>query len=267
MAVDFVMNCYERTYRQVLSTGFIADEMSKHGSFSFDQVTVMINNVDEPGDAVDLAKSCGADRYLIVSDCLGDAVSRTKYPARGLRSLKHYSDCILTAVCAPGPDWMVYWDAEATLRDPVDWISPSIEFMRADPRIVVSNPESWLQLAEREAQARIESFAVGYGFSDHAVLARRSELARPIYRSWAPASWRYPLAPWEAVFEQRLDAFMRRHGRLRATYLPATYEHFGAVGQGYPEPTIRSRALGKAQRRLGGIASSISSHPAMHAWP
>ena len=167
-----------------------------------------------------------------------------------------------------GPPWVLHWDADVRLREPIDWVTPALVRADVDARIAVANPQSWFPgLAEREALAVSGGLAVGYGFSDQVFLARREDLARPIYRKTAPAAWRGPLSHVAPIFEQRVDAWMRRTGRLRCTVLAATYEHDAEFGAGYPDGGLRGRARGAVLRRASRAAAAVSAHPAMRAWP
>lgn len=264
--VDFVVNCYERTYRDVLGAGYVRRLAGRQG-FPFASVTVLVNNVRDRADAERLAASCDVDRVVFVADALPAALARTRFPRRHLRRLPHFTDCCLAAATLAGPEWFCYWDAEADLREPHDWISPTLSFMQTNPQVGVGNPNTWLEgLAVREALRIDGDIAVGYGFSDVAFLARRSDLGSPIYGKVAPASWRYPLAHVEPIFEQQVDAWMRRTGRQRATYLPATVTHPDEVGGNYPAAGLRERIRGRLMRSVGQRASRISAHPAMRAW-
>jgi len=264
--VDFVVNCYERTYRDVLRPGFVRD-LAAQQKYPFASVTVLINNVGDPSDAERLARACDVDRVLFVADQLEGALHRTGLSHRHLRRLGHFTDCCLVAVTLDGPEWLCYWDADAALREPHDWITPSLGYAASHPEVAVLNPNNWHEgLAEREALLVEGDIAVGYGFSDVAFLARRSEFGRPIYRHVAPASWRYPLAHVEAIFEQRLDAYMRTKGRLRATYLPATVTHPDSVGVNYPDLGVRERGRARAFRAVQRGLRKVQ-HPAVRAWP
>jgi len=239
-AVDLVVNCYERTYRNVLELGYVHALVDSQ-RFDFASVTVTINNVADRWDAERRAARLRLDptisRVEWVADHLPKAMKVTGMRRRDMDRLPHFTDCGLVAATLPGPDWVCYWDADARLREPHDWITPTLNRMTSEPRAAVGNPNNWHPgLAEREALRVDGDFAVGYGFSDVAFLARRADLARKIYhRVWrCPASWRYPLAHVEPVFEQRVDAWMRTAGRLRVTYLPAVYEHVAPVGVNYP---------------------------------
>jgi len=267
--VDFVVNCYERTYRGLLQPERLEGLIGQH-RFRFTSRTVLINNVDDRKDAQRVAKGAIEagliDRAFFVGDNLASALAATGLKPRHLRRLPHFTDCCLVAVTIAGPEMLVYWDADAMLEEPRDWISPCLALMAERTDIAVANPESWHGLAEREALSIEGRFAIGYGFSDVAFLARRSELARPIYRYLAPASWRHPLAHVEAMFEQRVDSYMRRTGRLRATWLDAIYLHEGDAGINYPDIGLRERARRKAFRKLFALAQ-LSSHPALRAFP
>jgi hypothetical protein len=164
----------------------------------------------------------------------------------------------LVAVTLKGSGYLLYWDAEVRLQKPVNWVCPAIELMGRDARIFVANPNwCWRPTLQRETLWEGEGFAFGYGFSDQLFLARGDELSRPIYGHRCLASLRYPLAHVEYTFENRVDAYMRTHRRLRATYLAAVYEHPQSEGAGYPGIScgervrlVRNRCIVKLLRLL-----------------
>jgi hypothetical protein len=53
---------------------------------------------------------------------------------------------------------------------------------------------------------------------------------------------RYPMIRVSASFEARIDAWMRHHGRLRATHRGAEYVHPDDIGGAYPRRTLREKA-------------------------
>jgi hypothetical protein len=232
-AVDLVVNVFERTYRRALT----ADAMGALASaqcHAFARRAILINNVADPADAARHAQRLLADGHVdefhFVADRLEHALEVAGLRPSELEPLLHYSDGPLVAATLPGSPWMLYWDPEARLAQPCDWISPALELMSADGRVMVANP-SW-ELpdelghrpgVEREAIETRAGFAIGHGFSDQVFLASRAALARPIYRQRCIASIAYPGAHKARVFEARIDAHMRHHGGLRATSLAATY--------------------------------------------
>lgn len=274
--VDFVVNCYERTYRKVLQPGFVSG-LAAAQQFKFASVTVLINNVVDREDGQRLADQLlsddpGVTRVLWVSDHLDSALSQAGLRGRHIARLPHFTNCCLVAVSIDGPEWLCYWDADAHLEQEQDWITPTVAFMETNPRVLIGglegqflgNPMS--KLAEREAIGLDSGFALGYGFSDIAFLARRADLARPIYRRVAPASWRYPLAHVEPVFEQRIDAYMRTTGRLRATRLGEYWTHEEVLGTNYPASALREKVRRRLQRFILRTVSRID-HPALRPWP
>lgn len=132
--VDFVINCYERTYRDVLNPGFMAARVAEQ-SREFSAVTVLINNVDDRADAERRAKlllrTDEATRVEFVADHLDAAFRKTRVRPGNIRRLPHFTDCCLVAVTLGGPDWIVYWDADARLRDRCDWVTPTLEYMQS----------------------------------------------------------------------------------------------------------------------------------------
>lgn len=226
--VDLVVNTFERSYRDVLRPGVfsgIADE----NRFRFARRVALVNNVDDPAHVRELAQplldSGEIDELHFVADQLPEAMRVTGITDKDLSRIPHYTDCSIAAVTLPGSPWLLYWDADLHLDPPLDWITPSIEFMEADPRILVASPDWEPSTLEQEMIERRGVFAVTRGFSDQLYLVRRAELARPIYHERCIARLRYPLAHIGDVFEARVDAHMRHHDRLRAIHTGARYTH------------------------------------------
>ena len=249
--VELVFNCFERTIGGVVDPSVLSSLAASH-HHPFARRTLLVNNVTDPGrwrPALDRLVEAGAvDRWVAVADALPGALAATGLTRRDIRSRQHWSDFGLVAVTLPGPEWVCYCDPEITLPEPGDWIAPAIALMEADPRVAVANPR-WTTgtSAEEKADEVSGDFLLGYGFTDQIFLTRRSELSRPVYRSAlpvvlrSPASLRYPASFDSTVFEMRVDAYMRAHGRLRATHRWIRYDHATPDGSTY-------RPVGLAQR-------------------
>lgn len=242
--VDLVINTFERNYRDVLRRGFFP-AIEEQNRFRFAARVALINNVADRAAAADRAETLLAtgeiDRYHFVDERLASALQLTGLTRRDLGRIPHYSDCALVAVTLPGSPWLLYWDADVHLRESVDWLSPALELSARDPRIMAANPAWWRGGVGRETIETTGPFALGHGFSDAVFLGRRADFARPIYRERCLASLRYPLAHIAADFEQRVDAYMRTHRRLRATHIGAVYEHPETEGAGYPAASAVER--------------------------
>jgi hypothetical protein len=244
-AVDLVVNTFERTYRQALEPGAIGSirQANRH---PFARSVVLINNVADHVDAAQRAQRLldeeEIDEFHFVADHLDHALRMTGLARRELEPLLHYSDGPLVASSLPGSPWFLYWDPEARLVEPVDWVTPALELMKHDPSVMVANP-SWEAPdrqgrrpgVEREAVGSREGFVLGEGFSDQVFLGARAEFATPIYRQRCIVRISYPGAHKAHVFEARVAAYMRHHGRRRATSLAASYlTDTSSAGSSYP---------------------------------
>jgi hypothetical protein len=130
------------------------------------------------------------------------------------------------------------------LREPIDWITPGVALLTRDSRVVIVSPNWDYAGLLDNAEEVAGDFVLDYGCSDVVFLADRRSLAKPLYKYWCPASLRHPLAHLGAIFEQRLDSYMRRKRKYRATYTKAVYVHDNAnLGQSYPQQLRLSQKL------------------------
>jgi hypothetical protein len=234
--VDLVINVFERTYREVLRPGQVLARAQQH-SYPFARRVILINNVDDPDELQSrldpLLSSGEITEVHFVEERLDEALRKTGLTRGELEPVLHYSDCSLVALTLPGSPFVAYVDAEVHLAEEHDWITPALQMMQEDKRVAVANPDWTPSTLEAETREMHGQFALGYGFSDQLYLVKREEFAAAIYGYWCPMSWRYPLSHFAAVFEQRVDSYMRTHGRLRATYMGVRLEHRSDEGAGY----------------------------------
>jgi hypothetical protein len=242
--VDLVVNCFERSYRHVLAPGFFPEirAMNRRG---FACTTAVINNVDDVDDATrraaGLVERGEIDRFVFVADHVRAACAQCGVSSQELGAFPYFTDFALVAVTLDGPDWFVLWDADVRLREPVDWVSPSIALMDRDPTIMTANPD-WPDLPHDEwFERHVDGFGVGQGFSDQVFMGRRSAFGRPIYTQRCVCRWRYPLSHIANTFEARVDAHMRHANRVRATFRAAVYEHGVEMGASWPHRTVGDR--------------------------
>jgi hypothetical protein len=261
--VDVVTSCYEATYRSVLSESYWRRVAAQHG-FSFYKRIALINNVESPSIAADMAAGLRAngviDEWYFVADFIDAALSKVGLRYRDLGRIAHYSTGMFAAVSLCTADYLLFWDADVELLQPHDWITPSLTRLEAEPDLLVANP-LWnphripMQAIRAESQKEDADFFIGYGFSDQVFLARKSDLERPIYNYFHPYSRRYPLAHIAAIFEQRVDSYMRRTGRMRLTYKHAGYCHpQEGEGRFYPGLTFVERCKKVANRAITATA-------------
>jgi hypothetical protein len=263
--VDLCVNCYERTYREVLSPGFF-ERVAREHAHPFERHTAIVNNVADRADAEARARALAdageLHAWYFVEDHIEEALERTGMTADALGRSPHFTDWGLVLVSVPGPDWLVHCDPEVRMLEAHDWITPSLELMESDPRVMIANPRWYAPTPRHDTLARttlerVGRFALGLGFSDQLFLGRRSQLAAPIYRQRCLASRRYPMANVALSFEARLDAWMRHHERLRANFLDATYAHPDEIGGAYPSRSPREKLTGLYNRALLATVRSL----------
>lgn len=253
MPVDLVVNCFERTYREVLAPGRVS-AIEADNRVRFERRTVLVNNVDSRQDAADMAESrvrAGEiDRWAFVEDVLGTALIRTGLSRSDLGPVPYFTDWALVAVTVEGPDYVLLWDADVRLREPSDWITPSLELMNRDPRVLIANP-NWEHPNIGTFTFEVDgNFHLGHGASDQVMLGRRSELGRPIYGDRTLALRRYPVSHLADIFEARIDSHLRRRGRLRASYRPVVYVHGSEMGTSYPPRSLGARFQQERDRMI-----------------
>jgi hypothetical protein len=259
--VDLVVNCYERTCRDVLAPGTFP-EIERQNRFPFARRVALVNNVDDRADAerrgAELIEAGEIDELRFVADHLDAGLAAAELTRADLGEIPYFTDWALAALVLPGADWMVHWDPELRMEQPADWVTPSVELMERDRRVLTANP-AWWDPADiaRQTGERSGDFALGHGFSDQVFLVRRSEFARPIYRDRTLARLRYPVAHLGDIFEARVDSHMRRVGRLRATYLPAVYLHDVRIGAAYPARTPWQTALYARNRAISIVLPKL----------
>jgi hypothetical protein len=258
--VDLVVTVYDRTMRDVLAPGSLS-AIADGSAFAFARRTVLVNNVASREEVETLARERIAagelDHVAFVADGLDAALAATGLTRDELGSVPYFTDWAIVAATMPGPEWVLHWDAEVRMITPVDWITPALELMGRDARVMIANPYWNVPTLEQTTWERDGEFALGHGFSDQVWLARRAELSRPIYHQRSLARLRYPMAHVAHIFEARVDAHLRHHGRLRATHVRATYRHPPNMGVSYPPRTrmqtlryVRNRAVTSGLLRL-----------------
>ena len=233
--VDLVVNTYERTYRKVLGTGLLK-EIEQENRFDFARRVVVINNVECRAEAERLAMRAvdlgWISAFVFVEDELDRALSLTNVSLQDIEKTQHFSDWAFVTVTMEGSPWVLHWDADVRLDQPYDWVSPSLELMSRDRRVMVANPSP----LEVEPIETYGDFVLTQGFSDQVFLCRRSDFSGPIYKERCIARWRYPMIAFEPIFEARVDSWMRHHDRLRAVHLGSRYTHpKQGEGDHYPQ--------------------------------
>lgn len=275
--VDLLVNCYERTYRDVTRRGFF-DEIDSQVGGRFTARYLLINNVEDQSDAEEralgLQRSGEITAFAFVSDLLADALAVTQVPPRALRRAGYLLDYGLVMSVLGASPYLVGWDAECRLEAHYDWVSPGIDLLATTPRVFSVNPD-WPTRGETESTMRMESFAnegayfINYGFCDQMFLVRRAELAAPIYTRVSPCVLAMR-AESPRTFEARVESYQRATARVRATDSRVRYTHndlahpLERAGQLTGSRYVSYRALRYARRLL---VDRLPSGPRLRAFP
>ena len=263
MSVGLVVNTYERTYRDVLRAGFFSDIVATNLR-PIDEVVALINNVDDAQDAREraeaLVRTGEISAYSFVADHIDRALHEAQLSPRVLRRRPYLLDYGLVLPHVTPTTWLLGWDAETQLVEPVNWIDPAIALMHDDPKIFHASL-NWPPMRSGEAGVGAETFemrddfALNWGFSDQLFLVRRTDLLRPIYRSFSPAAT-VRHAPHPYTFEYRVESYQRAARRPRGTLVTHSYRT-NHLAVGVIERTgrttadaLRLRALRKLEFRV-----------------
>ena len=269
--VDLVVNCYERTYRNVLSEGFF-DAIREQNRVEFAGRYAVINNVADASDARALAERMRAsgeiDGFVFVHEQLDSALRRTGLRRRNLGSRPYFVDYALVMAVTGTSPFVLGWDAEVELDVSADWITPALDLLAERPDVFSAAPR-WpargFDTLDEESISADSPWRLTWSFGDQAWLARRDELASPIYRRFAPATLaRTPMHPFS--FEARIESYQRSSRRFRAVHEDIGYRHNDLEGVihrlGGPTRIERTSAvLSRAMRRI--LYTVKSQHPSL----
>lgn len=269
--VDLLVNCYERTYRAVLASGFFP-AVAAQNRVEFSARIAVVNNVVERADAQRradrLLEDGEIDDVVFVEDRLDAALERTGLRRRNLGQRPYFVDYgLVMAVTGESPH-VLGWDAEVALEAPADWITPALALLRGRSDVFSAAPR-WpargYDTLDAETIVTESPWRMTWGFSDQLWLARRAELASRIYRTFAPATLaRTPMHTFS--FEARLESYQRTHRRFRAVHEGVRYRHNDLEGVierlGGPTRTEQARAVvSRVTRKV--LYTVKSQHPSL----
>lgn len=231
MSVGFVTNVYERTYREVLTPGYVAGIVASQQR-PIDEVVVLINNVDSRTDAIERANALVSrgeiTSFAFVADHVDEAVAQAGIRHRHLGKRPYLADFGLVMPHVLRTKWMLGWDAETHLVEAQNWIDPAIKLLQEDPRVFhvsLHRPPrtEWEPVLEREAVERRGGYVYNWGFSDHVFLLERQSLLDARFRTFSPAAV-VRHAPHPSTFEFRMESYQRAAGLFRATAETVLYD-------------------------------------------
>jgi hypothetical protein len=239
--VTLESKCWEGDWEVLLKTRYLEEQMARN-TFAFTSRLLFINNVSDP-DKV----ACHARRliaagvltgYHLVESYANEALEFLGLSRQALGRGYVYSVAELVSIYLCRTPFLLHFSGDSILESRWPWVADALEELARNPLAVVANP-TWngcFDEARREAHGTTAQFYLGSGFSDQCYLIRTADFRLPIYGETHPLSKRYPAYGGE-LFEKRVDAWMRNHGRERLTHKYASYRHLSGA-------ELRNYALG-----------------------
>ncbi len=123
--------------------------------------------------------------------------------------------------------YIVFFSGDSAPWGSSNWVSEGIKILEERQDVFVVNPV-WngnTEFARNWSNPDLETehYFLGYGFSDQCYLARTADLKADIYHETNPGSEALYCKAHGNQFEKRVDAWMRNHGKMRATLKRAAY--------------------------------------------
>ncbi len=258
--VTFETKCWDKDWRFLLTTNYLEKNIA-HQQFPFTRRVIFINNVRDTQavtTAADRIKSQGViDDYYVVEQYADEALRFFQIPKESFGRGYYYSIAELVSLYLCSTEYILHFAGDTYMPQPSDWVTPALDILERRPDIVIANP-TWNNNylgAEQESTSQDNDFFYGYGFSDQCYLVRTRDFRQPIYMEKNNASERYPEYGGE-LFEKRVDAWMRNHQHLRATYRHNSYIH-----QNFPHLWWQKKL---ALRKWGVLNEAQSAVTATH---
>ena len=142
-----------------------------------------------------------------------------------------YSISQMVAILQCETEYLLYVteDVKLDTENFIEWVNKSIDRMKEDETIIVTNPvwNNMIEEAREEAFCEDEDFYYSFGFSDQCcllnikrildlpdVFSEKNKITEKVFPFYAGNH-----------FERRISAYMRNHNLYRATYKHSSYTH------------------------------------------
>lgn len=254
--------CWEADYKRILTSGHL-QTLAESNLYPFADRWLMINNVKSYARVCKLAeaamKANWITRYFVVEEHAREALEFFELDRASLGVGYVYSIAELVSLYLCRSEFLLHFAGDSYPNMPCDWIPQAVALLKTDERVKVANL-SWLSAESppySEATDISADFYLGYGFSDQCYIVRTADFRQAIYREQNPASARYPGYGGE-LFEKRVDAWMRNHGYLRATYRLGAYKHENGPRSLKSRVLHLAHSLRQKARRPARLAASVS---------
>ena len=222
--------CWERDWEIVCKTEHLRT-LAARNCYPFAARVLLINNVSDYGTVCHWAQRAVANGSLtecvVVEEQAPQALESLGLTREALGAGYVYSSAELVGIHRCRTEFLLHFAGDAIPAAPCEWIPAALALFAQDSRVKVANL-AWGEgavEARAEASEEMPDWYLGPGFSDQCYLVRAADFRAPIYSESHPDSQRYPRYAGE-LFEKRLDAWLRNHDYLRATYKHGHYRHW-----------------------------------------
>lgn len=228
--VTFETKVWENDWKYILSGDYL-EQMISNCNCQFTDKVLFINNVSNLNKVVKFAQkkvdSGIIDRFYVVEDYAEKALQYFEIDKDSFKGGYYYSIAELVSIYLCSTEYLLHFSSDSIImKSNEKWISDAIEVFKEREDIIVANP-TWnynYEEAKKESLFELNSFYVGYGFSDQCYLIKTDQFKKKIYNEKNFLSERYPKYGGE-LFEKRVDSFMRNKTLLRITSKEVSYVH------------------------------------------
>lgn len=241
MSITLETKTWENDWELVVKHQFLRTVMERFKQHA-DKRVLFINNVLNPSVVARAADRLIAneiiDEYIFVSQHADNALEHFGLTREALGKGYNYSIAELVSIFLCSTKYLAHFSSDTTITEDVapHWLSDATSLLAERGEVSVVNL-TWDQKyseALKDSDYQDDNYFYGYGFSDQMYVIEVEEFNKKIYDFEHPASERYPKYAG-ALFEKRVDSYMRVNARIRATYRHASYIH-----KNFPKPnTIR----------------------------
>lgn len=229
MSVTFYTDVWGTYFRQILSPGWLL-EIARNCGCLFKSIRIVRNNIpddliEEYCDLLGARMDDTLDSALHADNCAPRALKHFYLEAKDFAPLLYQSLADLVAIYHCSTEYIVFFSGDALPWGRSHWVRDGVKLLEAKPEVMIVNPvwNGFYEHAKAESFAEDDQAYYSRGFSDQCYLARTAELRADIYHETHPDADAAFCPAHGNTFEKRVNAYMRNHGRVRASLKSAAY--------------------------------------------
>ena len=231
MKITFETKVWEKDWELILKTSRLENLISQC-NYLLDKRVLLINNVaklsEVSKEAERLIKKGVLTEFIHVDEHAKKALEYFELSKESLGLGYYYSIAELVSIYLSDTKYLLHFSGDTTIASETsrDWLKNGIEILENDPKIKVFNL-SWDKSKKNMIEEQIfenNQYWSSIGFSDQMYLVKTEDFKGRIYNYYHPYSDRYPKHAG-ALFEKKIDSWLRIHDFYRATLKDGRYIH------------------------------------------